>query len=672
MPINKATPAIYHENIKDESAVAQLPTPLETPQHFPLFYVHTERGRVRPQAASGTDLQMLYGAESFNERGKFFSHQTQAAMICNGNANQVMIKRVLGTGAKKATLRLSLEVGEDVFKPYQRNADGSVVRDVLGVKQRDAGAPDQTGLIARWLVTEIAPGDFGLGLKTNGAAYGSAGNPSDIYPIHDFEVDSEGAYGSNTGLRLWLPHARTAAPAHIETMEEEETLVNRIQFVERPSATKAPVVLTNIFDSRYTDFAYKAGVLGAGNVNLDTQNPVTAYSAEDEGVPPVYGPFGNYNLYTEFLKEVQDELKVYQDVIAGNTDSVAALFNINNGLDLEGNEYDCFYMDETGLSLNEQTTIYALGGDDGIVGEAELDAAVKIECDTNWENVDYPLVDKNQFAFSVLYDTGFSEDTKQSLLSTLGYRNDISVAVCTQDLALPENDLATERAMGGALRTAARLVPESIIHGTSTCRAVIVGQMATLKASLYKRRLPMIMELIHKRSRFMNASSGIMNAVYAYDKTPRNRLEIMVSPTHTWKSSGSRDADWDNGVNYVQYAKSNEIFFPAYQSVYDDDTSIINSEVTMLIAVDVIKIQNYLWTEFTGSSDLTNDQLIEQVNARFDELVADRYNNRVSLESLTYFDAGDIARGYSWRHSAIMRGNVMKTVGTFNLIARRA
>lgn len=671
MAIKKATPAVYHLGIKDESVRTPLPEPLQLPQHLPMFYLQTQRGRELPQLVSGQQMLSTYGSDSFDETEKWYSHQTQGAVITNSNANIMFIKRVVDAAAKKATLRLSLEVGEDVFKPYLRNPDGSVAIDgATGAKKRDEAAEDVTGRICRWIVEEVND-DFGTAPVADGAPFGSAGNASKIYPVMDFEADSVGSWGSNVGVRLWYPHAKTSEAGDLAAMDEHGTNVWRMQVVERPGVNKAPVVVPNQFSSRTTDFSFKRGMLGTANVSYDSQLPVEAFQLKEEGYLPEYGPFGRFHVYNANVDTVQAELDTLEAGVDDMYESAPGRVNIFNAVDADGNDYHSFHMEANGVTLTEGTTVYCQGGDDGEVSESKLDELVKVECDTNWENIDYPLVDHAQYPLSALYDTGFSQETKESMLACMGYRDDISVTVCTQDMAQPENTQAQERAMGNALFTAARMIPESVIYGTPTCRAVIVGQMARLKSSKYGRRLPLVMELIHKRSKFMGAANGIMKAVNAYDISPNNRLDIMVEPSHTWKTDANRDGDWDVGVNWVQYAQMGDIFFPAYQTVYDNDTSVINAEITMLIAVDVKKIQKYLWTEFTGRSDLTEAQYIERLNERFDELVAGRYNGRVRIESDAYITAADAERGYSYTHDAIIYANVMKTVGTFSVITRR-
>lgn len=670
MALDNGTPHAYHNGISDESGATPLPQELELPQHLPLLHCQLQRGRVKPYPLSGVQLNKMYGADSFNERKKWFSHQTQALMIANGNANVAMVKRVLGTGAAKATLRLSLQTGEDVFKPYVRDSEGVVARDGDGTRQRNAAGADVTGLLCTWLVTEVTANTFGLATVTTGAAYGSEGESANIYPIMDLEIDSEGEYGNNTCARLWYPHAGVEVPGDLTTMATEETNIYRIQFAERATATSTPKIIQTMDDGKFVDFASVKGILSAANRAYEPTDVVQAYQRIIPGYVPEYGPAGRTHFYNNHFTTVTEIIQALEDIAHSVNTSTAERINIMDGIDPTGIDYYSFYMDENGRSLNENTNLWFTGGADGTVSEAELDTQVRADLG-DWENVDLPLVDHAQFPFSILYDTGFSLATKEAMLATLGMRDDISVTACTQDLALAENDIATERTMGSSLRTAARLTPESTVHGTETVRATITGQMGKLTSSLYGRRLPLVLDLLDKRSKYMGASNGAFKAKEAYDITPNNRVTTMTEISHPYKSNPNRDIDWDNGVNYVQHSKMNEMFWPAYQTVYSDDTSIINSDINMLIAVDLKKKQRYLWTEFTGRSDLTRAQFIEKHDERFLELVFGKYNGRVRIESNTFFTAADKNRNYSWSHAANMYGNGSKTVASLDVITRR-
>jgi hypothetical protein len=107
------------------------------------------------------------------------------------------------------------------------------------------------------------------------------------------------------------------------------------------------------------------------------------------------------------------------------------------------------------------------------------------------------------------------------------------------------------------------------------------------------------------------------------------------------------------------------------QTVYDDDTSVLNSDINMLICVDVAKQSEEVWRRMTGNTTLTNAQFIDKCNAELLKLVEGRYDNRVVIVPNTYFTEADEARGYSWTMDVAVYMNNMRTVGVLNVITRR-
>lgn len=102
-------PQVLHLGMKDESSEVLPPQPLQQPQHFPLFYLCTEKGPLTPQICTLSDAQRIYGTETFNSRGKYFTHQTKLAMKVMGQGQSVMIKRLEKWDDAESMARTSTE-----------------------------------------------------------------------------------------------------------------------------------------------------------------------------------------------------------------------------------------------------------------------------------------------------------------------------------------------------------------------------------------------------------------------------------------------------------------------------------------------------------------------------------------------------------------------------------
>lgn len=672
--IKNAAPKPILTGIKDEAG-RPLPVVREAvPQHLPLVYIQTQRGPVSPQLVGGKDMLDMYGSQSFEERSKYFSHQTLVSNICEGNGNLVMIKRVLAANAARASMVLSLEIVADDIPVYLRDTDGTVLRNTDGTKQTDPVATVD-GFRLAWSVGPLTDTNNLRGeVTTAGTLAGRAGETSTKYPIFAFAAGF-GEYGNNVGIRLSFPGPNTALPADMDIVPSERAMIYRGQFVERADIYTLPTITPSALAEQAIEFALKPGVVNPKtDQDMDVSRLISEYQSIDPstGAIPQYGPFESMYAYNANVNAILSLIMPKETAASGTALDDMAMLNIMNALDYNGIDFYSYIMDASSLSLNDSTTHYALGGDDGDVGETFLNELVIAECNTNWENIDYPLVDSARYPFSILYDSGFSLDTKKAIISTMGYRRDISVAICTQDVLETDNTISEETSIMTALRAYARLIPESTLWGTPVARCTVLGQAGELLYSKYQNRVPVIMDLVHKRSKYMGAGNGKYKSQFAYDVSPANRIDTMVDVTLPWKPDLVRNNDWETGLNWVQYADRSQLFFPAIQTIYDDDTSVLNSDVNMLIAVDVIKMSEEVWRRMTGNTTLTNAQFIDKCNAELSALVDGRYDGRVTVVPDTYFTAADEARGYSWTMDVAVYMNNMRTVGIINVITRRS
>ncbi len=671
--IKNAAPRPILTGFKDESGRA-LPTVREAiPQHLPLVYIQTQRGPIDPQLVAGRDMLTMYGDTSFDERSKYFSHQTMVATTANGNGNVVMVKRVIDDAAKRASLVLCLEIVEDDLPAYQRESDDEVVRDSTGAKLVQAGVTIP-GYRLKWSNKSLTDINNLAGeLKVTGTLVGRAGSSSSVYPIMAIRL-GYGEYGNNIGLRLFHSGPTSSNPTDISVIESQRAMIYRGQYVERADAYSIPKVTTTISAEQFVEFAFAKNVINPKtDMDLDSGRLIREYRSIDPttGFIPVYGPIDDLYVYDNNIDEILGLLYAAENVANPGAVADKNMINILTGLDYNSIDHYAVLVDSSSLQMTEGTTHYALGGSDGLVSEATLDSLVKTECLSNWENIEYPLVDSARYPFSIVYDSGFSLETKKAIIGVIGYRRDISVTVCTQNVLEKENSISEETSIMTALRAYARLLPESTLWGTPVCRCVVIGHVGEKLYSKYPRKLPLVMELVEKRSKYMGAGDGKMKSQFAYDNSPYNRIETMIRVNHPWKPEVVRSKDWELGLNWVQHADRSQLFFPAIQTVYDDDTSVLNSDINMLICVDIAKMSEEVWRRMTGNSSLSDDQFLEKCNTTLSSLVEGRYDNRVVIVPNSYFTEADVARGYSWTMDVAVYMNNMRTVGVLNVITRR-
>ena len=221
------------------------------------------------------------------------------------------------------------------------------------------------------------------------------------------------------------------------------------------------------------------------------------------------------------------------------------------------------------------------------------------------------------------------------------------------------------------LSSMAKNYPESEIYGTPVCRVAVVGRTGVLLNSDYRGILPLTIDVADKVSRYMGAGIGRWSSGQAFDDSPNNQVTMFRDINITWQPDNVYNDSWDNGLIWVQNFDRRQQFYPAFQTVYPDDTSVLNSIITMMACCELEKVAQRVWRQLTGNSKLTKDQFIERSNALITSMTVDRFDGRFVIQPETYFTEADDARGYSWSCNIHIYANNMKTVGTFTVVAHR-
>jgi len=431
-----------------------------------------------------------------------------------------------------------------------------------------------------------------------------------------------GSHGDNTGIRLSAPTLDSAQPVDDEVITDQEAYLYRIQIVERDNPKSTPLVVQTLFGTQYVEFAFKDDVI---NKKVDTElsfDKIVAKNYRDvdltSGFAPVFGPLENMHIYKDNIEEVLTLLHTNEEAV-NNTGYGIHTHNFVGAVDWNGNPY---YSVENvgpidgGVLLSDTATHYCQGGADGDMSFDNFDMLVG-EAAANFENSEFHLMDDAMFPMSVIYDSGFGIETKKKLLVPMG------------------------------------------------------GHSGELTLSNYNGIVPMTIDFAHKCARFMGAGNGAMKPGFGYDRSPTNQVTMLKNVNNAYKNPRVRNVDWAAGGVWVQNFDRRSLFYPAVQTVYDEDTSVMNSAINMQIAVELEKVAQRTWRRLTGNVKLTNPQFIERSNELIAAAVANRFDDRVVIVPNTYLTEDDSLRGYSWSCDINMYANNMKTVGTFTVVARR-
>ncbi|ELT9794237.1 hypothetical protein R8O82_001382 [Escherichia coli] len=681
MRLKNSTPRAIFTGFKEGLTTDPVTAPEITPIHLPYVFIQGGRGKEDTLLLTGDALSTVYGEDTLNYRSKYASPATLIARQAASTGSAIFTKRLVAPDATAARIRIGVEVVADKLVVYQRNADGSFMKDTLGNKIPD-GDKTVDGLKMRWVVNHDkdaeTPNAFGKDEVVLGQLTATDGAQSNYYPILDGLVSWRGAEGDNIGLRLEAPTALSSNPTRTDIIERIGAFLYRIQFVERKSSRTAPTVIRTISGMEQETFALQEGViqpddetdLSFGKVVVD------AYEYNETGNTPIFAPMDQMHLYQKNIDEIvkklyESESKVNNDLLT-DVEFVEGQMNIFTGVDYNGIPYQTIEVldaDQGGAIFDGTSTFYAIDGSDGDVDWDTFDALAKQQFES-FGKMGEDLEDMAFYPFSIVYDIGYKVDTKKAMANVLSLRPDVMIIASTHTWKGVELNVDEESSMGAMLRNYYRLHPESVLYNTPACRAAVFMQYGESIEAPSLGKVPLTLEVANKLATYMGASDGVIRGT-RIDNNPGNVVTTMRKINKTYRNATVRDRDWENGLNYVQTYNRNSNFFPAWGTIYNNDRSVWRSLINVIIGCDLTRVCYRLWAETTGTTGMDETLFLKLMGERFLEYTTGRYNDHVTVKGRFYLDKEDGYNGFSYHGDISLIGDPGMTVGTFTITGLR-
>jgi len=167
------------------------------------------------------------------------------------------------------------------------------------------------------------------------------------------------------------------------------------------------------------------------------------------------------------------------------------------------------------------------------------------------------------------------------------------------------------------------------------------------------------------------AVTAVLNPSKAFDVYPNNRVSLMTDINVTYQASNVYNDSWDAGIMWVQHDDDKTTFFPAFRTVYPDDTSVLTSYITMICACYIERVCESTWRKLVGNGKLTDDEFIEESDRILSQELNGKFDNRFKIAVRTYYTSTDEILGYRWSTDVEFYANNMKTVGLYTIVSRR-
>lgn len=672
----------------DDKSTKQVPRVAESvPQHLAKTYIFAQRGPEEPMLVSGAALTTTFGEDTFDENSPYFNHASMLVKVLNRTGTAQMVQRLVPPDAgPKANLVLSLDVLKTQVEDYERNEDGSIKYDQLGQPVVIGVIP---GYKVKWVATNY---DTEEGLRDiNNISIGNGdqvdpetNTQSKRYPIMAAVANFKGSSYNNSGIRLWAPTIKSSQTMLTAMMEKERAYPYNLAVITRPNAGATATVKPTLMTDSNITITFKKDVVDPSTTKrlYIGERFLSEYQdLESTGVTKQYGEFGELYVYndnikrllTEFYEAERPYIDEFSDFTGEGPEVEKDLFNFVSGVSSYAVPYHSFQFVDSinSVRLTEYTNIFAGGGSDGTMNN-EVHADLAIAQFRRYLDQNDPVQETAINVESIFYDSGYPLRAKKAMCSVIAFRRDTQVVLSTYDVTDRVLTQSEEYSLAVALRTYLTMYPESEYFGTPTARGVIIGRSAKLRGAVKENeRYPLTFELAIKAAQYMGAADGKWKNGFNFDGAPGSIVENMYDVSETWVPVTVRNRNWDVGLNWVQAYDRKSVFFPAIKTVYNNDTSVLNSFITMACICTLNKELQAVWREFSGVTNLTNAQLAERVNDSFNKRIKDRFDDRFIIIPETGFTDNDLIRGYSWTTPVKIYAPNMKTFMTSYVQAYR-
>jgi hypothetical protein len=687
--IVNGAPGILNLGVKDESVRPYTRTPEELPQHLPKFIIYAQTGPcvldAQPEKLLvGNERQTMFGEETFNVPGKYFTHQVLYANIVNTYGNAAMYVRVLGKNhGPKPTIRIWADVLPTQVDLYQRNDDNSIKLNPLGEPTIVGQA---TGYRVKYVVDHITSDAnrnvFGTLDPMDGDQTDAvSGVQSTRYPILELRHSFYGEDGNLCGIRLWSQHLENTGSLPTRMINKERALPFNFGIIRKNTKTGNSKFKTTLFNEQYITVTLKQDVVDPSTTQrlYMGERVVKSYqNLSDTRYPEQFSEFGEMKIYQNNIDLLLGLFHAAEiPFLTSSSDFTADpsekyMFNLITGVDLNNNPYHSmvFVDDGNSVRFSENTNVFAAGGADGEMDLANFAASVG-EYMSRYADLTDELMDDAYHVESHFYDSGFPLDVKYDLIKFISERKDTFVVLTPFEFGERVLTASEEFSVATALLSRLQMYPESTYWGTPVYRGLIQGCTGRIRNSGYDGHVSSSYEIASKSAKYMGAANGRFKGEFRFEGYPGHIVDNMYDLSIRWVPDTVRVRNWDTGLNFVARFDRKQFYFPAFKTVYTEDTSILTSYLTACIFLTANKSLAKCQRVFSGRSDLNNAQFSKAVNDWLAEDLNGKFDNRVVIVPKAHFTSLDERRNYSWTVPLEIGAPGMKTVMTGYAVARR-
>lgn len=554
----------FEFSVRDNSAAtvtASLPTALHKPIHFGF----AEKGvPLVPSYGSLSDHMVQYGSGSFDQVGKFFTHQVPLMNIAGVTAQPFFFVRLVPDDAALATLVVEVAVTEVELTQYQKDILGNRVVDGTGnpipVLAADGITPvKEPGVKLVWQVRQLGASENPKTLQPVTSTTG--GVTTVTYPIVSVYATSPGAALNRLGIRMYADTSEVSA-----AIDASGSMTYYMSVVELGKTTSIATAMATIYGTVRSEFSLKAGAVDT-TVNRD----LSLTSVLNQAYGKLTGPMLNDTIVTSYPASA---LLVAQRIAAVSPEitDIPELINIMSDVDRHGKLYDHADVRFESI-LSPDVTLYMQGGSDGTMDQTTFENLV---VEYMQGNVYPAIADEARYPFTHFYDSGFALANKFQLMNLYSLRRLCNANWTTLTWGIEPNTPEEDVSAGLAIVARLLMYPDSVQHGTPFLRGGVYTQaMRVNNPPLDDPWYPMVYDRYMKRCITDGKPSITMDPLGGNIANVSSQREMSWTPS----TGDHKKMLWNAGLNYAEYKDQGVVFYPAYRTAYPIDNSLLVEEL---------------------------------------------------------------------------------------------
>lgn len=676
-----AVPRIVFNGIRDRSRRAFIRPETSYAQHTPLLRLFTETGPTETTYVGDSDdgFAGIFGQMSLDPRSKFFNQQSLLALNLLGQGNGFYVKRLRPEDARNpARITVGIDMVRDLIPQTITRLSGfnypNAVSDVSSGPVA-AAADLVEGWKCRVVLIEGNTAEIGTQRPLPGNLVSNIdGSQSTLYPLFELPTSFFGALGDNLGLRMWATNEIDPEGYDAATTGDFDTRLYRVQFVELNPGLATPYIIKTKTDEDYVNVSFDEGVYSTlYDRDLGIQSTLVQ-SYEDDGIEsgltPLYSPFSEIYTYSQNIDTVRELIYDAEKLVNPAFPDLQGQIDFLTMTALDGDPYKSVLLEgalEGGVVFGKNTTVYATGGSDGTTDLANYVKLVDIE-NTLFGEIDDQYENVALYQFGFLYDTGLPMSSKYKMMQALSKRKDL-MCMFTTFVEGEEKGLTAgeEASRAQALMTRLKAFPESVLFGTGVCRAMIVLQSGYVIGGGYNKRVPQLFDVAMSWARYAGAGNGILRPGFEMDVSPNNEVSYVKKLNVPFFNARTSANLWTNGATYSTTYDNRRQYYSCLRSVYQDDTSVLLSPVTVNICCVIMRMIHKVHAKFSGNAFLTKEQLVERCDQEILDRTRDLFGGRVDIIPKTEITGTDENNGTSWTCTVTVAANNPRTTMNFFL-----